>query len=115
MAPCAAGWSGSGATDMSRIALIAAMEREVGPLIQDWKVRTMEHGGRPVRLFENGDAALVCGGIGAEAARRAAEAVIQEVQPVRVISVGFAGALYASFQVVHVFEPRSVIIGGDIV
>ena len=62
---------------MIRIAIIAAMEREVGPLIRSWKVRTIEHGGRRYRLFENGEAALVCGGIGAEAARRATEAVIR--------------------------------------
>ena len=62
------------------IAIIAAMEREVRPLIRSWKVRTIEHGGRRYRLFENGDAVLICGGIGAEAARRATEAVIQEVQ-----------------------------------
>ena len=116
MERCAGRWTGSGATGMSRIAIIAAMEREVAPLIRDWKVRTvrtMEHGGRRYRLFENGEATLVCGGIGAEAARRATEAVIREVQPVRVISVGFAGALDASLQVGHVFEPRTVINAAD--
>jgi len=71
------------------------------------------HGGRRYRLFENGEATLVCGGIGAEAARRATEAVIREVDPVRVISVGFAGALDASLQVGHVFEPRTVINAAD--
>lgn len=100
-------------TDMPRIAIIAAMEREVRPLIRSWKVRTIEHGGRRYRLFENGDAALVCGGIGAEAARRATEAVIREVNAVRVISVGFAGALNGSLQVGHVFEPRMVINAAD--
>jgi adenosylhomocysteine nucleosidase len=93
------------------------MEREVAPLIRSWKVRTnvrtLEHGGRRYRLFENGEATLVCAGIGAEAARRAAEAVIREVQPVRVISVGFAGALDPELQVGHVFEPRTVINAAD--
>src|ERR1700674_23059 len=117
MEHCAARWTGSGATGMSRIAIIAAMEREVRPLIRSWKartnVRTLEHGGRRYRLFENGDATLVCGGIGAEAARRATEAVIREVNPVRVVSVGFAGALDASLQVGHVLEPRTVINAAD--
>jgi adenosylhomocysteine nucleosidase len=89
------------------------MEREVGPLIRSWKVRTIEHGGRRYRLFENGDAALICGGIGPEAARRATEAVIREVNPVRVLSVGFAGALDASLQVGRVLEPRMVINAAD--
>src|ERR1700674_6024677 len=117
MEHCAARWTGSGATGMSRIAIIAAMEREVRPLIRSWKartnVRTMEQSGRRYLLFENGDATLVCGGIGAEAARRATEAVIREVNPVRVISVGFAGARGASLQVGHVFEPRTVINAAD--
>jgi adenosylhomocysteine nucleosidase len=102
---------------MSRIAIIAAMEREVRPLIRSWKVsanvRSMEHGGRRYRLFENGETVLVCGGIGAEAARRATEAVIREVNPARVISVGFAGALDGSLQVGHVLEPRTVINAAD--
>ena len=98
---------------MPRIAIIAAMEREVEPLIRSWKVRMIEQGGRRYRLFENGDAALVCGGIGAEAARRATEAVIREVSPVRVISVGFAGALDGSLAVGHVLEPHTVINAAD--
>ena len=96
-----------------KIAIIAAMEREVRPLIRSWKVRMIEQGGRRYRLFEDGDAALVCGGIGAEAARRATEAVIREVSPVRVISVGFAGALDGSLHVGHVLEPRTVINAAD--
>ena len=100
-----------------RIAIIAAMEREVRPLVRSWKVRTMEQGGRQYRLFENGEATLVCSGIGAEAARRATEAVIREVSPERVISVGFAGALVGtmnhSLPVGHVFEPRTVINAAD--
>jgi adenosylhomocysteine nucleosidase len=96
-----------------KIALIAAMEREVRPLIRSWKVRTIEHDGRRYRLFENAEATLVCGGIGAEAARRATEAVIREVNPARVISVGFAGALNSSLQVGDVLEPRTVINAAD--
>lgn len=101
------------ATDMSRIAIIAAMEREVAPLIRGWKVRTMEHGGWRYRLFEDGDAVLVCGGIGADAARRATEAVIQEVHPGRLISVGFAGALNGTLAVGDIFQPRTVINAAD--
>ena len=86
----------------------------MAPLIRSWKVRTnvrtLQHGGRRYRLFENGEATLVCGGIGAEAARRATEAVIREVQPVRVISVGFAGALDPALQV---GQPRTVINAAD--
>jgi len=95
------------------IAIIAALEREVRPLIRGWKMRMIEHDGRRYRLFENNEAALICGGIGAEAARRAAEAVIQEVHPVRVVSAGFAGALDPSLQIGHICEPREVISAAD--
>jgi len=94
---------------MSKIAIVVAMEREVAPLIRSWKMRTIQHAGRRYRLFENGGAVLVCGGIGAEAARRATEAVIREVNPARVISAGFAGALDASLQVGDILAPRTVI------
>ena len=113
MEHCAGRWSGSAATAMSRIAIIAAMEREVRPLIRSWKVRTVEYGGRRYRLFENGEAALVWGGMGMEAARRATEAVIREVNPVLVVSAGFAGALDGSLQVGQVLEPRTVINAAD--
>jgi adenosylhomocysteine nucleosidase len=102
-------------TDMPRktIAIIAAMEREVKPLIRRWKMRMIERDGRRYRLFENGGAVLICGGIGADAARRATEAVIEEVHPSRVISAGFAGALDPSVQIGHYFEPREVINAAD--
>jgi adenosylhomocysteine nucleosidase len=102
-------------TDMPEkgIAIIAAMEREVRSLVRSWKVRTMEHGDRRYRLFENGETTLICGGIGAEAARRATEALIREVKPTRIISVGFAGALDGSLQVGDVLQPRTVINAAD--
>jgi adenosylhomocysteine nucleosidase len=107
-------WNGFGRTAMCRrkIAIIAAMEREVRPLIRNWKMRMVEHDGRRYRLFENGGAAVICGGIGAEAARRATEAVIREVKPLRVLSVGFAGATDGS-HLGQAFEPRLVINAAD--
>ena len=79
------------------------------PLVRTWARRMIEHEDRQYQLFENGDAALVCGGIGAGPARRAAEAVMSEVVPVRVVSVGFAGALDSTLAVGDIFEPRTVI------
>jgi adenosylhomocysteine nucleosidase len=96
-----------------RIAIVAAMEREVRPFIRSWNVRMIEHGGRRYLLFENGETALICGGIGAEAARRATEAIIGEVQPECVVSAGFAGALDDTLKVGRVFEPRTVINAAD--
>jgi len=102
----------------NKVAIVAAMEREVAPLIRGWKVREIEHDGRRYRLFESvgagiGDAVLICGGIGAEAARRAAEAVIHEIQPSRVLSVGYAGALDEILKVGEVFVPRLLVNAAD--
>ena len=56
---------------------------------------------------------MICGGIGAEAARRATETVIQEARPTRVVSVGFAGALDSTLKVAEVIEPRIVVNAAD--
>jgi adenosylhomocysteine nucleosidase len=93
----------------TRIAIVAALEREVAPLVRGWTARSIEHDGRRYPLFENGTAAAICGGIGANNARRATEAVIREVNPTLVISVGFAGALEPSLEVGSVLQPSAVI------
>jgi adenosylhomocysteine nucleosidase len=113
MERCSGRWIGFVPTDMPRIAIVAALEREVVPLIRAWQVRSIEHDGRRYRLFENGKAALLCGGIGAEAARRATEAIVHEIRPSLVLSAGFAGALDPALKVGEIFEPRIVINAGD--
>ena len=100
---------GFGPTDMPRLAIVAALEREVRPLVKRWRVSEKEHDGRRFRFFENRDVVLVCGGIGAVAARRASEAVIAIFDPQVVCSAGFAGALDATLKVGDVVRPLSLI------
>jgi adenosylhomocysteine nucleosidase len=100
-------------TLMCKVAIVAAMEREVAPLIRAWKVREIERDQRRYRLFENDQTVLICGGIGPQAARRATETVIGEVGPEKVISVGFAGALDSSLKVADIVEPRIVANAAD--
>ena len=95
------------------IAIVAALDREVRPLIKRWRIRDREYGGRNFRFFENDRAVLVCGGIGAEAARRACEAVTRLYQPQLVISAGFAGALKPELEVGRMLIPRLVIDAND--
>jgi adenosylhomocysteine nucleosidase len=99
--------------DMSRVAIVAALEREVKPLVKQWRVSEKEHSGRRFRFFERDDVVLVCGGIGAQAARRAAEAVIAIYAPAVVYSVGFAGALEPGLKAGDVMQPAMVIDAGD--
>jgi nucleoside phosphorylase len=98
---------------MPKLAIVAALEREVRPLIKTWRVTEKEHAGRSFRFFENGDVILVCGGIGAVAARRAAEAVIAIFDPKVVCSAGFAGALDGALRVGDIIRPNAVINAGD--
>ncbi len=76
-----------------KLAIVAALEREVWPLVNDWKVSEREYEGKKFKFFENEGTVLVCGGIRAQAARRATEAVIALYKPSKIESVGFAGAL----------------------
>jgi adenosylhomocysteine nucleosidase len=98
---------------MSKVAIVAALEREVRPLVRTWRVSEREHDGRSLRFFEDGENVLVCGGIGAEPARRAAEAVIAIYAPTVVCSVGFAGALDPGLKVGTVIQPAQVIDAKD--
>ena len=107
--PCGERWSGFGPTDMPNLAIVAALEREVRPLIKSWHLSEKQYSGRNFRFFEHDRAVLVCGGIGAEAARRAAEAVIVLYHPAIVYSVGYAGSLDPTIGIGQVIHPARVI------
>ena len=94
---------------MPRIAIVAALEREVRPLIKHWRANDREYSGRRFRFYENGDAVAVCAGIGPEAARRATEAILASYESAIVYSVGYAGALDPSLKVAEVVRPARVI------
>jgi adenosylhomocysteine nucleosidase len=98
---------------MFRVAIVAALEREVHSLVKDWSVNEKEIDGRRLRFFENEDCVLICGGIGAEAARRAAEAAIAVYSPKVLYSVGFAGSLESRLKVADIVRPRRVVNAGD--
>jgi adenosylhomocysteine nucleosidase len=98
---------------MSRVAIVAALEREVRPLVKHWRVSEKEHDGRRFRFFEKNEVVLVCGGIGADAARRAAEAVIVLYGPTVVYSAGYAGALDPRVKVGEVIRAGRVVNAGD--
>jgi adenosylhomocysteine nucleosidase len=97
----------------NKVAIVAAIEREVRPLVKQWRVDEREHEGRRFRFYEKNDLTLVCGGMGPEAARMAAEAVIALYRPAEIYSVGFAGALDSTLCVGDVFRPQRVLNAGD--
>lgn len=93
--------------------LVAALFREIGPLIKNWRRVEREQEGKRFIFFEGQETVAVCGGIGAQAARRAAEAGIGLYQPTSVWSVGFAGALDEAQKVGDIFVPNVVIDASD--
>jgi adenosylhomocysteine nucleosidase len=101
-----------------KTAIIAALHDEIAPLVRRWSWREIEYDSRKYRLFENASGgncrfALICSGIGGEHGRRAAEALIRETRPKKILSVGFAGGLDATMKVGDIFKPRFVVNAAD--
>jgi adenosylhomocysteine nucleosidase len=93
--------------------MVAALEREVSPLTRGWRRVEQPYEGRSFVFSERAQMVVVCGGIGLEAARRAAEAVIALYRPTILQSVGFAGALQAGLHVGDIFVPAVVVDARD--
>jgi len=99
--------------EMPNIAIIAAIERELWPLIKSWPTTKVEHEGRELTFYESDYAVAVCGGIGAESARRAAEAIVVKYSPELLISAGVAGALVPELRVGDTVFPATIIDARD--
>jgi nucleoside phosphorylase len=95
------------------LAIVAALEREVYSFIRTATRVRHTHAGRRFTFFERDDTVLVCAGIGLDAARRAAEAVIAIYQPKALQSIGFAGALTPTLHVGDIFTPATIIDARD--
>jgi adenosylhomocysteine nucleosidase len=97
----------------AKIAIVGALHRELHPLVKAWPRTVVEHEGRSFTFYQGNYAVVVCGGIGAEAARRAAEAVIVRYSPEIVLSAGIAGALVPDLPVGETIFPTLVIDAQD--
>jgi adenosylhomocysteine nucleosidase len=87
------------------IALVVAMRRELGPFLTG--VRGQRVNG--IEFLELDHAVIAVGGVGRNAARRAAEAVTERYEPAMLISAGIAGALRATLKVGDVVEGSEVV------
>lgn len=92
-----------------KIAIIAALEREVKPLVKNWRIARVSHREEKFVFYEGDQVVLIFGGIGAAAARRASEAVFVEYAPELLISAGVAGALVSDLHVGDMIFPSVVI------
>lgn len=92
-----------------KIAIVAALERELHPLVKNWRRTIVEREGRQFTFSESSYAVVVCAGIGPQAARRAAEAIIVRYAPEIVISAGVAGALVPELKVGETIFPAAIV------
>lgn len=99
--------------NLKKLAIIAALDRELLPLIRHWPSNTFTYEGREFTLYESDYAVAVCAGIGPEAARRAAQAAIVSYKPELLISAGVAGALTPELHVGETIFPAVVIDASD--
>jgi adenosylhomocysteine nucleosidase len=98
---------------LKKLAIIGALERELLPLIRHWPSSTFTYESREFTVYESDYAVAVCAGIGAEAARRAAQAAIFSYKPELLISAGVAGALTPELRVGETIFPVMVIDSSD--
>lgn len=98
---------------MSKIAIIAAMEREIAPLVRGWQRDTRSSGERKFIIFDRDDIAVVVSGIGCRNAELAARSVVAQDRPILLISAGLAGALIRSLKAGSVFTPSVVVDAAD--
>jgi len=66
---------------MSRIAVIAAMERELAPLVCGWKKSVVASSDKKFTAFESEGVLAVISGIGSQNAELAARAVVEQFHP----------------------------------
>jgi len=98
---------------MSKIAIIAAMEREIAPLVRGWQRGKLSRSERRFSVFERDEIVAVVSGIGCKNAELAARAVVAQYRPTLLLSVGLAGALIRSLKVASVFTPNVVVDASD--
>lgn len=94
-----------------RVAIVAAMERELKPLVQGWALNILNVAGRTLVCHESGDTVVVFCGMGSKRAEQAARAVVERYQPQILVSAGVAGALIRSLKVGNLVLPNVIVDG----
>ncbi len=98
---------------MSKVAIIAAMEREIAPLVRSWQRSTLPSDERNFTCFERDEIVAAVAGIGSKNAEIVARAIVERHRPALLISVGLAGALIRSLKVGSVFTPSVIVDAAD--
>jgi adenosylhomocysteine nucleosidase len=98
---------------MTRVVMIAAMMREVQPLVRTWRRTSLGDVERRFAAFVNGGSVVVISGIGKRNAELAARAAVAHYQPAKLISVGLAGGLAGNLGTGNVVTPEVVVDASD--
>ncbi len=94
-------------TGKLKIGIVAAMEREIGPLVREWNSEKFVTRERSYKAYTSAEAVLMCAGIGS--AWDVTKVLIERYDPEMILSVGFAGSLESAIRVPEVFVPAEVL------
>ena len=89
---------------MSRLGIIAAMPREIAPLVRGWQQPCNDR----VEIWASDSAVVACAGMGTACVTRAAEAALT-MGADTLVSAGYAGGLIDAAQTASVWIPATVI------
>lgn len=93
----------------TKLGIVAALEREVSPLVASWSRRVVAQGGHEWPLWESENAVLICVGTGLERAYLGTKVLVETARPEVVTSIGFAGAVAQGVAVGDIFVPSEVL------
>jgi len=94
-----------------KLAIIAALEREVAPIVRGWEQKFIDIRGCKQRCWSSGTSVVVCSGVGQQRAREYTEVVIETFAPEVITSIGFAGAAVPDLMAGDVLVPAKVVSG----
>jgi nucleoside phosphorylase len=100
---------------MKKVLIVAALPRELAPLVRGWKHNEISVQGRRVQLWESDRAIAACAGIGGIVARIATDAAYKAAngEISLIISAGLAGALSPDLRIADIVQPAIITDGVD--
>jgi adenosylhomocysteine nucleosidase len=104
----------SNVLSMSPVAFgfVAALEREVSSLVQDWRTAQVGTADAPLTIHSDRNAALVCAGTGVSRAYAASMVLIEKCSPGMLISIGFAGSCVSNLHPGSIVVPATLLEAG---
>ena len=102
-------WFRANGYAMTRVAIIAALEGELKPLVSGWDHERLDGVNLWRTRSPHGEWVAACAGVGVDAAMRAFSAVERDAAVDRVISTGWSGALHIKYAAGRAYEVAGVV------